>query len=343
MKLIKSFYNSQHIPQKKPSNIKEGDIGLFAADGYTSLNSGLYYLKNAKVSSIGIIYKFLFSIKSNIICYTADFKKYKFRYLVKQILQAKKIKLDSQIKYIIVFDNYSGPKGFAHWLCDGLTRIAEVNDILNEYTVLVPEYFKHEKMYLESLSFFNIKKIEFLKSNAFTLVPNLYFPSHICETGNFNVENLKKLKNIVLTKINKNPFNQKFIYVSRAKANRRFIQNEQETCNLLKKYNFDIIYLEDYSFTEQVQIISQAKMVVSIHGAALSLIMFMKEGSDIMEIRNENDNINNMYYYLANASNINYYYLLCQPIMFSKSANNFNLIVDIPYLENELKQIIEKN
>ena len=196
MKLIKSFYNSQLVSQKKPSNLKEEDIVLFASEGYTTLNSGLYYIKNAKVSSIGIIYKFLFSIKTNIICYSADFKKYKFRYLAKQILQTKKLKLDSKTKYIIVFDNYSGPKGFAHWLCDGLTRIAEVNDTLDEYTVLIPEYFKDEKMYLESLSFFNVKKIVFLKSNIFTTVPNLYLPSHICETGNFNIENLKKLKNI---------------------------------------------------------------------------------------------------------------------------------------------------
>jgi capsular polysaccharide biosynthesis protein len=240
----------------------------------------------------------------------------------------------------LIFDNYSGPKGFAHWLCDGLTRIAELNSSMNSYTVLLPEYFKKEPLYLESLSFFNITKIEYLKDDSLTKVPNLYVPSHICGTGNFNPANLKKLRDIILPQIKSGNLLGEFIYISRAKSNRRFVENEDEVIGLLKQYGFMIVYMEEHSFTKQIEIISQAKIVMSIHGAALSLSMFMREQSVLFEFRNKNDDCNNMYYCLASAINVNYYYLLCDSKIISENANSFNLSIDIAELEQELKTFI---
>lgn len=337
MKLIKNFYKQKLIIRTPPTNLKKEDLFLFGKFEYLIPSSGLYLIKNARVTSIGIIYKFLFSIKSFIVCYDYDFKKYRFRYFIKSFFLCKHRKLSKRKDYIIIFDNYSGPNGFAHWLCDGLTRIAETNDFIDRYIVLLPEYFKDEALYLESLSFFNIKEIEYLQKNTISKIQNLYVPSHICGTGNFNPENLKKTRDIILPQLNTNNFNDEYIYISRGKSKRRFIENEKEVVSLMEKHDFKIIFMEDYLLSQQIQIISQAKIVISIHGAALSLIMFMKEKSIVLELRSKNDNINNMFFNLACAVNVNYYYLLCNFKNISEYANNFNLVVDILELDNEVK------
>ena len=101
--------------------------------------------------------------------------------------------------------------------------------------------------------------------------------------------------------------------------------------------------MEDHSFVEQVRIISSAKTVISIHGAALTLAMFMTEGGNMIEFRKKDDGINNMYYLLANAVGLNYYYMLCDYSHVSENANNFNLEVDLPTLQKLLLSIIVLN
>ena len=337
MKFIRAFYNTQTVSQKKPFNLKEGDLTFFGEANLKVQPSALFFVSNSRVSPIGIIYKHFISIKSLIVCYDSDFKKYRLRYFIKHFIFSKKIKLNASKKYIIIFDNYSGPKGFAHWLCDGLTRMAEINAELKDYTVLIPEYFKREKLYLDTLSFFNIKDIEYLKENTITTVPNLFIPSPVAPTGIFIPENIKKLRNIVIPQIPKSTNGPEYIYISRNKSSRRFVENESEIVHLLSEKNFRVIYSEEYSFKEQIQLIKDAKIVVSIHGAALSLAMFMQEGAHILEFRKKNDKINNMYYSLCNAAGVNYSYLFCDVREISETGNNFNLIVD----PDELKSVLE--
>lgn len=341
--LLKDFYNTTVIENRLPVNFKEKDSNIFTNNSKLNLpKSSLVLLKNVSVTDIGIIYKNLSVIKENIICYDGDFKNYRFRYFLKSHLKSKK-KLYNGKKAILIFDNYTGPNGFAHWLCDGLTRLAEINDLLEEYTVIVPPYFKTQKIYSDSLKFFKITSLHYLEENSLTYFKELYFPSHIGDTGNFHPENLTKLKNIVIPKINLKNTTAKNIYISRAKAQRRFIKNEAEVTVLLAKYNFEIYCLEDYSLAEQIAIINSASNIVSIHGAALALLMFATEGSSVMELRSNTDAINNMYYFLANASKLNYYYLGCESILKTNAGNNFDLSVNLNELEENVKQMVSKN
>jgi capsular polysaccharide biosynthesis protein len=292
------------------------------------------------VSPIGIIYKNFISLKQFIICYTDDFKKYKLRYLIRTLLRSRKQALDRNTKYIILFDNYSGPHGFAHWLCDSLTRIAEVNDELDQYTAVFPDYFNREKLYHQTLAFFNFGRIVYLGDHDLTRIPELYVPSHIASTGVFRSENIQKLRQIVLPQVK--PVKKTFdhIYISRARSTRRYVENEDEVCAYLRTLEFEVLYFEDYSFAEQVALIHQAKTVVSIHGAALALIMFMKDNSNVLEFRKKDDASNNMYYYLSNAAHVNYNYLRCDYTEVAANANSFNLRVDLESLRQTMERML---
>lgn len=337
MKLIREFYKEHVISRTLPVGLKPGDEGYFGNTSYTIKSSGLYFIRNAALTPLGIIYENFRSKKEFIVCYDIDFKNYKSRYLLKTLLKFRKQTLDRQVNYLVLFDNYSGPHGFAHWLCDGLTRIAELNDELKEYTALLPAYFKYEKLYLDSLQYFKISKIAYLEDNTLARVPKLYIPSHIAGTGNFNPKNLRKLRAIVLPQIKPVSKPVDRIYISRAKSSRRFVTNEQELCHFLEGHGFTILYFEDYSFGEQLDLISHAEVVISTHGAALALIMFMKEGAHVLEFRKSSDRHNNMYYSLCDAVNVNYHYLRCAATEIDEHANNFDLEVSL----DELQAVVE--
>jgi hypothetical protein len=78
---------------------------------------------------------------------------------------------------------------------------------------------------------------------------------------------------------------------------------------------------------------------VSIHGAALSLAMFMQSGSNVLEFRKTTDHINNMYYSLCDAVNVNYHYLRCDFTEVASHANSFDLYVDIAMLQQTVLEI----
>jgi len=340
--LLRIFYKSVIVQNSLPANFDKNDLALFAKDEKIHLpESGLFVLKNVFATDLGIIYKNFEPLKENIICYDIDFKNYRFRYLLKSFLKFKKLSYKGN-KCIIIFDNYSGPSGFAHWICDGLTRLVEINAALIDYTVIVPYYFKTENIYLESMQLFNVSAIHYLPKNSLTYFQELHFPTSIGDTGNFHPENVKKLRHLVKTKIDLTKLSIRNLYISRAKAKKRFVTNEQEVLNILWKYNFEIIYLEDYSFHEQIKLVNSAANIISIHGAALATLLFATEGSSVMELRSNSDSNNNMYYLLANVCKLNYYYLNCESTENSKTANNFDLQVPVSELEKTLQQMIFK-
>jgi len=336
-KLLKIFYNGRVIQNQVPANFKEKDSILFENDLTIHLpQSGLYILKNVFVTNLGVIYKNLVAEKENIICYDLDFKKYKLKYFLKSFLKFRKLKYTGN-KAIIIFDNYSGPNGFAHWICDGLTRLAEVNDKLCEYTVIVPSYFKEQNIYSQSLNFFNVTSYHYLENDTLTYFNELYFPSHIGDTGNFHPDNIKKLKSIINSHIELPELRCKNIYISRAKANRRFVENESDVVKLLNKYDFEVVYMEDHSFTEQIKIVKSALNIISIHGAALTMLMFAEEGTAVLELRSETDRINNMYFLISNVCKLNYSYLACKSVEQAKTANNFNITVNMEDLQKAIE------
>src|SRR5437763_488443 len=165
---VKRLYSSIYLSRTPPLNLKQVDEAIFDKQAltYTVPDSYLVYIKNALVTDLGIIIKGLRPLKEFINCYEIDFKYYAFKYSIKAIFSFRRMKTNAKEKHLLIFDNYSGPRGFFHWIADGLTRLVELKDIIKEYTVIVPEYFKEESLYTDTLSFFDIKKAIYLPNNS---------------------------------------------------------------------------------------------------------------------------------------------------------------------------------
>ncbi len=63
-------------------------------------------------------------------------------------------------------------------------------------------------------------------------------------------------------------------YISRERAGHRRILNEDEVVALIAGFGFKKIFMEDYTFAEQVALIRKAEAIVSPHGAGLGSIIY---------------------------------------------------------------------
>ena len=76
----------------------------------------------------------------------------------------------------------------------------------------------------------------------------------------------------------------KNIYISRNDSKNRSITNEKDVVNYLKKFDFEVYELSKISFLEQIKIFCEAKIIVSMHGAGLTNLIFCKPETTVIEI-----------------------------------------------------------
>lgn len=98
------------------------------------------------------------------------------------------------------------------------------------------------------------------------------------------------------------------LYISR-ESNCRKVTNENEIMELLGRYGFKKITLENMSVKEQISLFSSAEVVISPHGAALANLVFCKPGTKVIELFPETY-IHPHYRVLSHQVDLNYYYLV---------------------------------
>ncbi|MBK7706923.1 MAG: glycosyltransferase family 61 protein [Acidobacteria bacterium] len=114
------------------------------------------------------------------------------------------------------------------------------------------------------------------------------------------------MKEINVAFIGKKTEGQDKIYISRAKARVRYVLNEAELASLLKNNGFEILFGEDLSLAEQIEVFGKCSTLMGIHGAGLTNCIFMKPGGNVVELRKREKNYG--YWHLADSLGHKYYY-----------------------------------
>lgn len=129
------------------------------------------------------------------------------------------------------------------------------------------------------------------------------------------------------------------IYISRPKAVGRGAANEDEVIATLTPYGFKAYTLENLSFAEQVQLFSQAEIVVATHGAGLTNMIFAQKKLTVIELFDSF--LTPDYFLLAKALGFDYKFLTSSenaPIQYSKKFNQVS--VDIAKLQVLVAQVL---
>jgi hypothetical protein len=173
------------------------------------------------------------------------------------------------------------------------------------------------------------------------------FPGYIAEPGRHNSNILLEMKqfflrNLPLEGLLKSKGDK--IYVSRGRQKYRNIENEEEVIKVMIEMEFAVVYFEDMSFWEQVNIMKNCRYFISIHGANMTNIFFMQEGWKVLEI-NQKENPNLCYWSLAHSVNLFYFYQLCEVVPRYPTGLKYyyldNFVVDIEQLKSNIKIMLE--
>lgn len=197
-----------------------------------------------------------------------------------------------------------------------------------------------EKEYVaESLKLLGKSDVQFVKKDRWYFFTTLWFPVHLAPTGNYNDEIIKKLRKRMTGAVQGTPDVK--IYISRSKANKRKIKNEDEILSLLDKFGFQQVFCEEMSFTEQIKLFRQIKYLVTNHGAGLSNMVFMAAGTNVLELRKNDDDHSNCYYSLASSLDLNYYYLKCAAVNEREDSYTADMIVNTTELAKQIQFMLQ--
>lgn len=305
----------QNIKQRnKPVNIKIKESYLFQKDFEYFLPT-INFLKanNVFINNDGLIWK-------NWKFLTASFVNREKTYL--PISQQIKFFIKSWFKAKIkckeglwLVDSWSN--NYFHWYGDVLYKIYLYRTRLPK--LILPEGYL-EYPYVEKtlktlkIDYIIIPKDKKIKVKNFYFLVATDYKSQVIENicGNWEKKPFLKLRNDLNNGLQISSSKER-VYITRKNSTHRKVINESELIKCLSKNKFSVYDFDKISWDEQINISSNASLLVSINGAALTNMIYMKESSKIIEIRHPAGIEQNCFFSMCDILGFDYYYLIGNP------------------------------
>ena len=336
--------SSERVLRRKPYNYDNKDEILFKREFIKNLPNIFPILKkNSYIPPCGRLLNglsfnlFQFSNKLGVKGFIKLYLKF-FLFLTK----TRKITRLDNILYVTT----SNSKNFFHWFLDVLQKLEFIDQsrdqILNfKYKIIIPNGYNnsYSRKSLEAfdLNFYYQEKNEIIISEQSILLPN------IAPTGNYRKNQVLKLSQRMKnhwTKNITNNLNNKRIYISRKNAQRRKLKNEDEIIPILKKYGFTILDFDKLNFEEQLKNILNSEILISIHGAGLTHMLWMNQKSKVLEIRARDNSNDNCYFTLASDLGHDYFYVIADKTDPKKSDHLSDLTINKSYFLSQLQKML---
>lgn len=335
---------SEHAIRRKPYNYDIKDKKLFKKELIKKLPNVFPNLqKNSYIPPCGKLLNGLsfnsyqFSNKVGFLGFLKSYLKF-FLFLTK----TRKI---TRLNYVL-YVTTSNSQNFFHWFLDVLQKLEFIDQsrdqILNcKYKIIIPNghYNNYSKKSLKAfdLDFYYQKKNEIIISDQLILLPN------IAPTGNFRKSQVLKLSKRMRDHWTKNKIrilNNKKIYISRKSAKRRKLKNEDDIIPILLENGFTILDFDKLNFEEQLQNILNCKILLSVHGAGLSHMLWMSKKSKVIEIRAKGNFSDNCYFSLASDLGHEYSYILADKTEPKNSFHKSDLSLNTDDFSAQLSRIL---
>ena len=329
--------------RKLPVNLNPDDQGLFSHELERVIpETRLLELRGVSVSSEGVLFQKGQMLPESF-AYSHTRASWKRRSVVKFFLNNYLLRRRRRFEKegVWVTDDWGG--GYFHWLADVLPRLITVSEQLKDLFLLLPRRYQEMEFVQASLKTFSIGGIEYIEPDEVLLCWKLLVPTQTAPSGHYNEGLIREVRSLQVdcyaNDVRDRADNR--IYISRSQAPKRRISNEAEVIEVLRQFDFRIVRTEELSFPEQVRVASGSRYIVSNHGAGLTNILFMNPASSVFELRRTNDRINNCYFTLASALNLNYFYQNCEPHNPGEDAHTADLQVDLRALRVNLELMLK--
>ena len=322
--------DSQTLHRTAPQNLASSDNELFATEYSKTIPArNVYNITNAVVTAEGYVF-----CNQQMIADSAQGNKRTD--LLWESTSTKPLKSLKGEHYAIIHGRWTF--GYYHWLSETVPKLIYLSQNYNlaELTLLLPKSndTAFAKQFLIDYPF---KNVAFFEDNTIVHLGHAIYVPDLYPGGNMPADIAKMVHDKYASQIVLPP--QQTVFVSRAKAPVRNIVNEAELLAAITALGVKVVYTEDMSIKEQIAMFAASKTVISLHGAALTNMLFMQANSNVVELRIKGDSHNNCYFSMASAAKQNYYYLLCAKEDESKSTQLTNCVVDKEEIISLIKQI----
>jgi capsular polysaccharide biosynthesis protein len=326
-----------------PVNFKPEDMNLFANELERVIpETRLLELRNVSASPEGILFRRGKMLpESFAFAHTrAGWKRRSVaKFLFSNYFLRRHRKVDTDMVWVV--DDWSA--GYFHWLGDVLPRLFSIKDRLKDLVLLLPHGYRNLEFVRASLTPFMARGVEFIEPHEVVVCKKLIVPTHTAPSGHYNDEIIREIRKLLVEFYVREEAgaSDERVYISRARAPKRKIFNEEEVVAVLREFDFRVVHPEEHSFAEQVRMAAGARYLVSNHGAGLTNMLFMDPGANVFEVRQEHDDINNCYFTLASALNLNYYYQSCPPRNRGEDPHTSSLEVDTKIFRANLESMLK--
>jgi capsular polysaccharide biosynthesis protein len=341
---VVTILHREVVSQRRiPVNLSPDDATLFQHELQRTIpQSQLLRFRDVRVNSKGLLFD-RWRLLPQSFAYASGMDEWKLRSIARLVatdylLRDQRV-IDSEVLWIT--DYWS--TNYFHWLTDALSRLFVIRDRVNKSPLLLPGPYESSDHVRGTLNAFGVTNIDFIRTNEVVECRNLLMPTHTAPSGHYNDDVIRGVRSVLLKAYDKRESGRvgERIYLSRARAAKRHIVNEDDVRNILSNYGFRTIYPEELSFDEAVSVFSRTHYLASNHGAGLANMLFMPEGGRVLELRYEGDAIRNWFFILSSALNLNYFYQTCEPQNHDADPHYADLVVDVARLKENLNLFVQ--
>jgi hypothetical protein len=213
----------------------------------------------------------------------------------------------------LLISGHGATSNYFHWMTDAVPKLSiaqlagyKLKDF--DKIIVSNDDLNFQK---DSLSYLNIHRgniISLTRQNYLTC-EKLVAPGATCLSGNVSPWIVNYLRTVFSDWMEINPTLPSKIYVGRKKTSKRILLNEAELKTLLEAEGFKVIFPEDFSLKEQIQLFYNAGEIIGVHGAGLTNLIFSRQGTRVTELFPVTY-VNQCYWTIASHNNLVYSYLL---------------------------------
>ena len=329
--------------RRLPANFRPGDLPLFGHELEREIpQAELLELRGVRVSPDGLLFRGL-KILPESFAFPANFGRWKARSVVKFFAANYLLRRARRVRgrAAWITDDWGG--GYFHWLADSLTRLYALGDEARSLTLLLPHAHASLGFVLPSLAPFRPGGVSFVGPDETLLCERLVVPMHTAPSGHYDEEVLAGVRGLLLGAYGARGGEGgegERLYISRGRAAKRRIANEAEVLEVVRRFGFRVVYAEEHTFEEQVEMASRARFLVSNHGAGLTNMLFLRGGGRVLELRHQTDAVNNCYFTMASALGLEYFYQTCPSDDPAEDPHTADLRVDADALADNLRLML---
>jgi hypothetical protein len=184
------------------------------------------------------------------------------------------------------------PDNYYHWMFDILPRFEIIQKsglVPDTYVVNANTQFQRESLHLIGIPSDRIlspTKSTYIEADQL-IVPSLPGPVYGMTPTLYACSYLRSA--FLQREEKRKP--RRALYITRADAKDRRVLNETEIREEVLERGFEVVSLSDVPFSEQIQLFSEARIIVGPHGAGFTNAVFCQEGSILIEFMPEGRHI----------------------------------------------------